>query len=421
MEKIKPLLAFKDIIYLRKRKKFHWYSSSTLLLIILLLSGVASTLLFNLPPIKMMVITTIILIILFLFGDYENIEREKNFSQLYEGLMLSNKIAEGIVSTMDLSKLLELILHGVKDMTPDSERVFLFLVEKERNKEMIRGKMAIGGEVEPVYSLLFPMDKSIGIIPRVIVTKEPYDVRDSETDYYCDQQLVKTLNLNAFTVVPIVVHNKALGALLIENSRKFNPRSNTEITTLTYFANQAGIAIENAKLYEEVENLAIIDGLTELYNHRYFQQVLTNEIEKIKRYGGGLSLMLFDIDNFKVYNDTNGHPAGDEVLKTIGDIAKDTSRSTDIPARYGGEEFAIILLETDEPGAVAKAENLRRMVEEHVFEFGKNQPGGKVTISIGVASYPKHGPEKKDLISMADDALYRAKESGKNRVIVASS
>ena len=125
--------------------------------------------------------------------------------------------------------------------------------------------------------------------------------------------------------------------------------------------------------------------------------------------------MLFDIDNFKVYNDTNGHPAGDEVLKTIGDIVKDTSRSTDIPARYGGEEFAIILLETDEPGAIAKAENLRRMVEEHVFEYGKNQPGGKVTISIGVASYPKHGPEKKDLISMADDALYRAKESGRNK------
>jgi len=353
--------------------------------------------------------------------DYQNIEREKSLNQLYEGIMLSNKIAEGIVSTMDLSKLLELILHGVKDMTPDSERVFLFLVERERNKELIRGKMAIGMDMESVHLLSFPMDKSIGIIPRVIVTKQPYDVQDSETDYYCDQQLVEALKIAAFTLIPIVVHNKALGALLIENSRKFNPRSEAEITTLIYFANQVGIAIENAKLYEEVENLAIIDGLTELYNHRYFQQTLTNEMEKLKRYGGELSLIIFDIDNFKVYNDTNGHPAGDEVLKAIGDIVKDTSRSTDIPARYGGEEFTVILLHTDEEGAVAKAENLRQMVENHVFEFGKNQPGGKVTISVGVATYPKHGPEKKDLINMADDALYRAKESGKNRVISASS
>ncbi|ACD52391.1 diguanylate cyclase [Clostridium botulinum] len=172
---------------------------------------------------------------------------------------------------------------------------------------------------------------------------------------------------------------------------------------------------------KNLEDMINIDGLTELYNHRYFCDSLVENVKSGEKYNKPVAMIFIDIDYFKQYNDINGHQKGDYVLKKIGKIIKENSRKEDIPARYGGEEFSIILPETNEEKALNIAENLRKSIETTYFEGEENQPNGKVTVSIGVSVYPYKAKNDVELIKSADDALYRAKFFYKNRVEVYTS
>ena len=170
------------------------------------------------------------------------------------------------------------------------------------------------------------------------------------------------------------------------------------------------------KMRDEALLLSYMDDLTGLYNHRYFIQELTKEIHRQKRYPSPLSLLMIDIDYFKNYNDTNGHLAGDQVLKTIARIILHSVRQTDIVARYGGEEFCAILINTGREGALTIAERVRKGVIEMQFPNENVQPNGDLTVSIGVATYSSSVSTDTDLIREADNALYRAKKAGRNRI-----
>ncbi len=167
----------------------------------------------------------------------------------------------------------------------------------------------------------------------------------------------------------------------------------------------------------ELQQLAITDGLTGLFNYRYFRSQLDHELERARRHNLDLSLIMLDIDFFKNYNDNNGHPAGDIVLKKIADAVRDNIRKIDIPCRYGGEEFILILPDTNKHAAVVVAEKIRGLVEKMPFENQERQPNGKLTISIGVATFRGNGENSDELIKKVDKNLYRAKQSGRNKVI----
>jgi len=175
---------------------------------------------------------------------------------------------------------------------------------------------------------------------------------------------------------------------------------------------------ELAKEREYYKTLSNIDGLTEVNNYRYFSQILDTEIKRQTRYKGFLSLMMIDIDNFKHYNDTYGHLIGDMVLKQVAYLIKKTTRGCDFVARYGGEEFAVILPETSDKEAVVVAERIRREIENFKFETHDGVPLEKVTVTIGIASFPKDAQDKKTLIDKADKALYMGKAKGKNCVFI---
>lgn len=167
---------------------------------------------------------------------------------------------------------------------------------------------------------------------------------------------------------------------------------------------------------KELKNLANIDELTGLYNHRYFQEFLQKAINNADKEKQEVSLLFMDIDYFKNFNDVNGHQAGDLILKEIGQIMKNCIRSTDAVARYGGEEFAAILPNTTEHDAVKIGERIRSSIQSTYFKGQENQPDKNITISIGISSYPKRAISKHQLINTADDALYRAKSFNRNRV-----
>jgi diguanylate cyclase (GGDEF)-like protein len=183
-----------------------------------------------------------------------------------------------------------------------------------------------------------------------------------------------------------------------------------------------GRAIERRTLLKGVrekdyyKELSITDGLTQLYNHRYFHELLERVITRARRYPQPVSLLILDIDDFKKYNDAHGHLAGDELLMKVAAVLSREAREADLVARYGGEEFGIILPETGKEGASILARRLRRIIEETKFEKEEVMPRGCLTVSIGIATYPEDAQSREELIRKADEALYEAKDLGKNRV-----
>jgi two-component system, cell cycle response regulator len=173
--------------------------------------------------------------------------------------------------------------------------------------------------------------------------------------------------------------------------------------------------LEEAK--EILRELATKDGLTNIYNYRYFQDALSKEIERARRSNSQFSLIMFDIDFFKNYNDTYGHLAGDDVLRTIGELIKRNIRSIDTAARYGGEEFALIFPQTDKTAGKIVANKIKNLVEHNQFNKDITGPNGKISISVGVSTYPLNGTTSEELIECADRRLYIAKANGKNQVI----
>jgi two-component system, cell cycle response regulator len=175
-------------------------------------------------------------------------------------------------------------------------------------------------------------------------------------------------------------------------------------------------AEELEELNRNLKDMVNRDGLTGLFNHRYFRDALEIELARSRRHGHSFGLIFIDVDHFKHYNDTHGHLAGDDVLKGLARILTDHGRCTNVCARYGGEEFVVLIPEVDKRGAHTVAEKIRKMVEEYPFRGGGSQPLGTVTISLGVAGYPGDGADSQTLIARADQALYAAKQEGRNRV-----
>jgi diguanylate cyclase (GGDEF)-like protein len=173
-------------------------------------------------------------------------------------------------------------------------------------------------------------------------------------------------------------------------------------------------------MLQKTQEMSVTDGLTNLYNQTHFFLLFRLQLKKSQRYHTCFSIIMFDVDNFKTYNDNHGHLKGSEVLRQVGDIMRRCFRSSDVLAKYGGDEFVIILPDSDKVGAFLAADRLREVVEEEPFEGREQQPLGKIPLSLGISSYPEHGRTLEDLLDHADKALYSAKKTGRNRTVLYS-
>ncbi len=212
--------------------------------------------------------------------------------------------------------------------------------------------------------------------------------------------------------VPLICFGETLGALVLD-SASLDAFVAADLEPIESVADICANAIQNARYFDKVRQLAYVDGLTGAFNRRYFEMRILEEIERARRYESAMAVMMVDLDHFKRLNDEFGHLLGDEVLRQVTSIFAHHLRKIDVVCRYGGEEFAILLTQTPPEGAIHVAEKLRHVVERWNFP-GVPRP---VTISIGVAEFPVDGRSRDELVRAADNAMYLAKQSGRNRVI----
>jgi diguanylate cyclase (GGDEF)-like protein len=213
--------------------------------------------------------------------------------------------------------------------------------------------------------------------------------------------------------VPLRLRDQSPGYLAVVRRRGGAAFAAEDVRLLTLLAAWTAMALENLRLQQNVEKLAVTDDLTQVYNYRFLKSALRREIKRAGRYHQDLSLLMIDVDNLKTYNDHHGHLRGSYLLREMAGLFARHVRSWDLVAKYGGDEFTVILPQTNAEGAVSAAERLRVGVESHTFPLARP---GQITVSIGVAVFPEHGQTTSELIESADRVLYLAKQNGRNRV-----
>ncbi len=331
-------------------------------------------------------------------------------------LVVMNEVSQQVNSSLDLPEVLALLTrHAAESIGVD--RCVVWLLDDK--KVEMHAVAAYGLPPESLGDLtLFLPDIRRSRFFQVLAEQHAVEISEGQDVELFQVALRAALSVRSLLAVPLVLKRQTMGLLAVDDTREPHSFLEDEVNLVSAIANQAVLAIENARLYLQVKEQAITDGLTSLFNHRYFQLRFTEEFAHSKRYGNDLSLIMLDIDHFKEYNDAYGHIAGDLALKEIANLTRASVRENDMVARYGGEEFVIILPMTNREGAKIVAERIRDSVLACKFLGDLNAPQVSITVSLGVAAYAPRHENREQLLKEADTALYQAKEKGRNRTVV---
>ncbi|MDW7652307.1 MAG: diguanylate cyclase [Bacillota bacterium] len=348
------------------------------------------------------------------FGHALGLAVEK--ARLYEQVLLEkhrmtviNEITKIIGSSLDFPSIYQSFASKIKELI-DYDRCVIILMEDE-------------GETVSVFLLATPHETKLpgGIkIPAantsaewVLTHKRPQFEKDLQQErLFREDEILLKEGIRSAVRIPIWVNGEITGIFIL-NSKEPNKYSETDLPILEQISEHLALSLQRYFLFEQISRLSVTDELTGCGNRRMLRQEMDRELPRADRYGRTLGVLMIDIDNFKEINDTFGHLPGDEILVALAELIRQNVRDIDICIRYGGEEFLVILPETNLEGTVAVAEKIRRIVEEKSFKAGSEKL--RITVSIGIAVYPQHAAEKNELIRLADEALYRAKQAGRNR------
>jgi diguanylate cyclase (GGDEF)-like protein len=267
--------------------------------------------------------------------------------------------------------------------------------------------------MEFAQTLSFDIDKTNPLISKAFLGRDILHLTEEEISQYRKNPLVKELSLNDCLLATLWINDKPSGLIVVDNNITKKEITNDDTKIFSMFMAQAVGALENSKSFETTLTKSHTDSLTGLWNFGYFQYRIDEELSKSEEEKLPLSLMMIDVDDFKKFNDSRGHLNGDSALRHISGILKENCRKIDIVCRYGGEEFAIVLPNNGKQEAAILGERIRKAIAE------KSILESSFTVSIGIASFPQDCLNKVNLIEKADQALYKAKDSGKNVVILA--
>ena len=316
-------------------------------------------------------------------------------------------IIQRLNSTLKLQEIALSIIELINEVVI-TDKVELYLFDQSNN---LLKKLSVDDNLQQEHVSYAIGEDIVGTAAenRFVMMREHYNKICSQ------QQRNKDAESQLWMAVPIIFKERLLGVIGIGEIN--NPVGN-ESDLLTMIADISSVALINQILLDQAQNKANTDSLTGLHNRNYFYQMAQHHIDKAVREGTVISIILFDIDNFKNYNDTNGHNAGDKLLIELSQIMRRYSRKDFTIARYGGEEFIIMLPGVPKDKAFLYAERLRKMISQHPFKYREMQPLGFVSISGGIASFPEDGDSIYKVIEFADVALYQAKFKKKNRVLI---
>jgi two-component system, cell cycle response regulator len=308
---------------------------------------------------------------------------------------------EGAVDSLSVA---DVLLENVTDAF-GFERALLFSpADGEFELMAARGCGPVAPDTRPGHA---------SALARAAETRETQFV--SELDPAGDPELLSMLpSARNLVVLPLVAETGCAAVLVVEHGLRADSRIERRVVSmLERFVSHAALALLNAQLLEHVQKLADLDGLTAVANRRTFETVLERELSRARRIDGEVGLVLVDVDRFKDLNDTEGHQAGDELLRRLGRLLLEDSRDFDTAARYGGDEFALVLPGSSVDDALQVAERIRR-------RLGESDGSVPATLSIGVASFPLHATDSSSLVQAADEALYESKRGGRDRVTASS-
>jgi len=336
-------------------------------------------------------------------------ELDRNIMELYALYNLSKVMNTTFETELLINRLITKISNSL-----NIQRVMIMLLD-ERRQEFYAASFT-GFKEEGLTELKRKFGEGFyGLVAQTGMARLVKDVGE-EINFPAEDRL--SPDIQSIIAVPFGRRDKVVGTLCLFKDRP-GTFGHNDLELFRAVAEQLAVALENARLYSETKIMAVTDGLTSLYNHRFFKERLNAELERADRYGHPLSLIIMDIDNFKHYNDNHGHQKGDDLLVELSELLRNCVRGSDIVCRYGGEEFVIIMPETTKNTVGALAERIRKAVYDHPFRYRETQPLKAISLSLGVAAAPEDGKVMDVLIKKADDALFMAKNGGRNRVAVA--
>ncbi len=345
----------------------------------------------------------------------EKVLADKNLKAVKDQLELEKtkleevlNIEEGLNTITNSGKLIDFIVLKTSQVL-EAEQCSVMLLDEDTQELCIKGHSGLDENIVKNDRLKMGMP----IAGQVAEKGEAVLVTDIESDSRFARESRPSYKSKSFLIAPLKLDRQLLGVICVTDKRAFGNGavfSEMDLKILCMISRQAAVAIENARLYRELNHLTITDPMTNIYNYRHFSKSLDREIAKVKRHPAPLCLLMIDLDNFKKYNDTYGHLEGDQLLKTIGQVLVSVLRDLDIACRYAGDEFAVILPHTNISQAKIVAEKIKKKIEHISLKE-------KITLSIGAADYhPISTADRYDLILKADTALYHAKKTGKNKV-----
>jgi len=332
-------------------------------------------------------------------------------SRSHAELQILYDTVRDLSSTLAVQQVLERLLDRTLRHL-DAEIGSILLVDDEGNLQVVTAR-GLPGEVAELAT----MAVGEGISGYVAESGRSLLIADVEVDPRFARRNHERYYTHSFISSPLLRRGSVLGVVNVNNKRNQRSFEEGDLKLLEAIAGHAAVALGNARQYEETLRRAQCDALTGLANHGHLFATLEKEVERANRYGRELAVTMIDIDHFKRFNDERGHRAGDEALVQVAEALLEISRVHDVVARYGGEEFTVVLPEADAKGAHAFAEKVRQRIEASGFGPDGRDP---ITVSVGVAASRSESANAGSLIERADDALYRAKALGRNRVCAIS-
>ncbi|MFZ5808521.1 MAG: sensor domain-containing diguanylate cyclase [Chloroflexota bacterium] len=352
---------------------------------------------------------------------YEVSERERAEAaerELREFAETLQSAAMALNSTLEFEAVLDIMLEKISDIVPYDSAVIMMVEGMTARTRRAKNYERYGTRIEEkVKSAVFDILQTPNLYT-MLTSFQPMVV--SDVDQYPHWDRRKTGNpVRSWVGTPVIAHGKVIAFFSLDKLEAgfYTPEHGKK---LAMFANHAALALENARLFQEIQRLAVTDALTGLYNRRYFFERACEECERSCRYHHPVTMIMMDLDHFKSVNDTYGHPAGDVVLQTVSQQTRQALRNTDLAARFGGEEFIFLLPETPLEAGVQTAERLREIISERPIQYNGNNI--LLTASFGVSGgeveFCKLPPPRavEELIAFCDEALYQAKQAGRNRV-----